>query len=448
MLKKQFLISFLSVLTIGLIGIISIPILTRLLVPEEIGKLFIILAIVSILQVFDGFKPVITFFLNRNKLNEVITLNELKKANSLFIISISSFIFFISYFYTFSLINSLLYTLVFIFYSMMSFYWGVLDTKNEVNYTSILRTIGWIMAYLLFILFAYIKLNIEYYALSILLMYIILYISFKIKLKKLNIILKPDYKFNNYSKLLRIIIKEVINNIKIQINAIFLLTIDKFIVPFFTGYANFAFYAVQSELATKTYLINATWKRVLYPYLAKKENIHKIGNLLNYLSIIFLVSLILCIIIGLYSENLITLYAGESYNIYSNLFSLLILVFPLNIIGTFGVTILHINGNFELHNKIYKYFAFFHLINLSLLTYYFGITGAAIALVMSRMVDLFLFLTSIKLYVKNISNITILSCLFIFLTIIATTYFNKSLISILLSILLYAILFKITKVKS
>lgn len=448
MLKKQFLISFLSVLTIGLIGIISIPILTRLLVPEEIGKLFIILAIVSILQVFDGFKPVITFFLNRNKLNEVITLNELKKANSLFIISISSFIFFISYFYTFSLINSLLYTLVFIFYSMMSFYWGVLDTKNEVNYTSILRTIGWIMAYLLFILFAYIKLNIEYYALSILLMYIILYISFKIKLKKLSIILKPDYKFNNYSKLLRIIIKEVINNIKIQINAIFLLTIDKFIVPFFTGYANFAFYAVQSELATKTYLINATWKRVLYPYLAKKENIHKIGNLLNYLSIIFLVSLILCIIVGIYSENLITLYAGESYNIYSNLFSLLILVFPLNIIGTFGVTILHINGNFELHNKIYKYFAFFHLINLSLLTYYFGITGAAIALVMSRMVDLFLFLTSIKLYVKNISNITILSCLFIFLTIIATTYFNKSLISILLSILLYAILFKITKVKS
>jgi O-antigen/teichoic acid export membrane protein len=447
MLKKQFFISFSSVLIIGLIGVISIPILTRLLAPEEIGKLFIILAIVSILQVFDGFKPVITFFLNRNKLNQETTLNELKKANSLFIISISFFIFFISFFYSFSILKSLLYTLVFIFYSMMSFNWGILDTKNEVNYTSILRTIGWVMAYLLFILFAYIKLNIEYYALSILLMYIILYISFEIKLKKLNINLKHDYKFNNYSKLLRIIIKEVLNNIKIQINAIFLLTIDKFIVPFFTGYTNFAFYAVQSELATKTYLINATWKRVLYPYLAKKENKDKIRNYLNYLFVIFLISLVLCIIVGLYSENIIALYAGENYKIYSNIFSLLILVFPLNIIGTFGVTILHINGNFELHNKIYRNFAFFHVINLSLLTYFFGITGAAIALIMSRMVDLFLFLISIKLYIKDISNIMVGVCMFVFSSIIATTYFDKALISILLSILLFAILFKITKVK-
>jgi O-antigen/teichoic acid export membrane protein len=445
MLKKQFFISFSSVLIIGLIGVISIPILTRLLAPEEIGKLFIILAIVSILQVFDGFKPVITFFLNRTKLNEVITLKELKTANNIFIIIISFFLFIFYYLYSLDFIETLFYVITFIFYSLMSFYWSILDTKNQVNFTSISRTLGWLLAYSFFIIFAYFKIKIEYYIISILFMYLMLYILYKVKLASLNIQIISTFDLKRSSKLLRIIINEILNNIKIQVNAVILVTMDKFIVPFFTGYTNFAYYAIQSELATKTYLINATWKRVLYPYLAKKEKKESINSSLLYLNIIFSLSLILCIIIGLYSKEIISLYAGKQYAEYSNLFSFLILVFPFNILGTFGVMILQINGNFKLHYSIYRNFAILNLIVFSLLTYYFGILGSSIALLLSRSVDLYLYLLSIKLYIKNISYKVIVTILFLFLIMIIFLVYKKILFTFITVFMISFILFMILK---
>ena len=70
MLRKQILISFLSVFLIAITGVVAIPILSRLLSHEEMGKLFFILTVVGLMQIFEGLKPVITYMLNQQLYNQ------------------------------------------------------------------------------------------------------------------------------------------------------------------------------------------------------------------------------------------------------------------------------------------------------------------------------------------------------------------------------------------
>ena len=68
MLNKQIIISFSSTIIIGFTGFLAIPFLTRMLTPDEMGKIFLILALVGFMQIFDGFRPVITFILNEKNI--------------------------------------------------------------------------------------------------------------------------------------------------------------------------------------------------------------------------------------------------------------------------------------------------------------------------------------------------------------------------------------------
>ena len=442
MLSKQIIISFSSTLIIGFTGFLTIPFLTRMLTPDEVGKIFLILALVGFMQVFDGFRPVITFVLNEKKYDESLLLKVINKINILYIVGMVVFIFFSVIFFTnVTLLEISLYVTIFIFYSLMSVLWGILDTKNHINYTSILRSLGWVLTYSMFVVFAYFHVSIEFYLVPLMLMNILLFIFFKIKVHSLPKEKRIYINQEEYISLFRSILMQIIDNVKIQISATVLLSMDKVIIPYLLGYTQFAFYAVQSELATKTYLINSTWKRVLFPYLAKIENRNKLGKFLVYAHYSFLISFIFVLTIGIYGSEIISFYAGEAYKDYGKVFSILLLVFPLNILGTMGVLILQIHGDFKLHHKIYRNSAIVNLIVFTVLTYFFGILGAAIGILISRTTDLFLYLVTLQKYVVNISITKIIltiGCYFsIVLSIIASKLFFSFLFLGILAIFLF-----------
>ncbi|MBD3807604.1 MAG: oligosaccharide flippase family protein [Arcobacter sp.] len=443
MLKKQVFISFLSVIIIGLTGLVSIPILTRLLLPEELGKLFTILAIVGIMQIFDALKPVIIHRLNDKKFSDAVYLSSFNKINWMFIGIGSSIIFFVLLFVAnISLLEISLFILTFALFSLTSVQWALLEVKNHLNYTAILRTIGWVFAYFLFIVFAYMQIDIRWYILPITFMYLLLFLLFKIKAKSLFsdiLIFKED--MEESKKLNTEIFKQALVIIKIQIYSVILLAMDKVIVPIITGYTNFAYYATQSELVTKSYLINTSVRRVLFPYLAKQNTAAKLFFINKIILIIFMFSTFLMLILSNYAEYIIGIYAGEEYKHYSLIFSILLFMFPANILGSVGVLTLNVNGDFDFHNKIYRNIAIISLVPFVLLTYLYGIYGAAGVLLLTRSVDLFTYFLAFSKYIIYLSKVYINFVVIVYFLIGYTVLFDKPelgyILLFILGILLY-----------
>lgn len=440
MLKKQVLISFLSVIIIGLTGLVSIPILTRLLSPEEMGKLFTILAIVGIMQIFDALKPVIIHRLNDKKFSDAVYLSSFNKINWIFIGIGSSIIFFVLLFVAnISLLEISLFILTFALFSLTSVQWALLEVKNYLNYTAILRTIGWIFAYSLFIVFAYMQIDMRWYILPITLMYFLLFLLFKIKAKSF---FSDVLTFKEESKKLNAeIFKQALVIIKIQVYSVILLAMDKVIVPIITGYTNFAYYATQSELVTKSYLINTSVRRVLFPYLAKQNTAKKLFFINKITLIIFMFSTFLMLVLSNYSEYIIGLYAGDEYKHYSLIFSILLFIFPANILGSVGVLTLNVNGDFDFHNKIYRNVAIISLVPFVLSTYLYGIYGAAGVLLLTRSVDLFTYFLAFSKYIICLSKVYIIFVVIVYFLIGYTVLFNKPelgyILLFILGILLY-----------
>lgn len=452
MLKKQIIISFLSVLIIGFTGLLAIPFLTRMLNPEEMGKLFLILAIVSVMQIFDGLKPVITYTMNEKQYSDKIYLDVFKKVNHLFIGGSSIIILIIlSLVPSISWIETVLFVITFIFYSLMSVQWGILDTKNEINYTSIFRSLGWIMTYIFFVIFAYFTLPVQFYIAALLFMYIFLYAFFKFRVSQLTFTssIKLDATSSlTTSTLFYTTLKKSLENIKIQIFAIILLSMDKILIPMIVGYQQFAFYAVQSELATKSYLINNTLRRVLFPYFAREENRYKLNYYLKYINVIFIFFLLIILMIGQYGNEIIGFYAGEVYKEYGIIFSVLLLVFPANILGAFGITVLHVNGDFKLHHVLYRNAAIMSFPIFFILTFLYGIQGAALGLLISRSVDIYTYYKAVSRYLVNISFLKILIITLLYIGLGIGVVLHKSVIVFILFVSLIFIFWKIQEESS
>jgi len=439
MLRSNIIVSFVSLLVIGFTGLISIPFLTRMLSLEEMGHLFMILAITGIMQIFDGIRPVITYKFNQKLYSETVYIKAFEKINLYLIVPSVLVIIILLYIFLLPILEIFLFSLTFIFYSLMSVQWGILDTKGYVNFTSITRASMWVLTYAFFILIAYNKFEQETYIMPLLFMYISLYIIFKLKIKQLKLLNDSFTSIESHKVLLKDIIIKTLENIKIQLVVIVFLAMDKLMIPYIIGYQQFAIYSISSEFASKGYLINSTMKRVLFPFLARDENKNKLNAYLKKSNYIFLIALFAILIIGLYTVDIINIYAGSDYSNSGNLLSILLLIFPINILGTVGVVILHLNGDFNIHYLVHRNMAIFIIIIFALATYFFGLNGAVIGLLLSRSVDLYIYYIAINKYVFKFKIMSMIIFILLYqligISILFKNYFLVSILFIIVSIL-------------
>lgn len=147
------------------------------------------------------------------------------------------------------------------------------------------------------------------------------------------------------------------------------------------------------------------------------------------------------LVLSNYSEYIIGLYAGEEYKHYSLIFSILLFIFPSNILGSVGVLTLNVNGDFDFHNKIYRNIAIISLVPFVLSTYLYGIYGAAGVLLLTRSVDLFTYFLAFSKYIICLSKIYINFVVIVYLLIGYTVLFDKLelgyILLFILGILLY-----------
>lgn len=445
MLINQVIISFLSVIIIGSAGLISVPILSRLLEPEKLGKIFVILGIVSIMQIFDALKPVIINRLNDNKFCDAVYLRSFNKINWVFIAIGSGLIFTALMFVkNISFWEITIFVITFVLLSLMSVQWALLEARMHLNYTAISRTIGWVVTYIVFIGFAYTKIDDQWYILPVALMYLVLFVLFK--LKTYTLFQKKDLLNTSAIKikaLEREMFWQTITIIKIQIYSIILLAMDKLIVPAITGYANFAYYAVQSELATKSYLINTSVRRVLLPYLAKEATEAKLFKVNKVALLLFAISTFLMLLLSNYAETIIGLYAGDAYKQYYLILSTLLFVFPANILGAAGVLTLSVKGDFDLHHGIYRNIAILFLFPFALFTYLYGIYGAAAILLLTRSVDLYTYCLSYSKYLAAISKVSMHLLVIFYCGIGIAVLLERPEIGLLLLLFLCVLLYKL-----
>lgn len=392
MLKKKVAISVISVSVMAVAGIAAVPILSRMLSAESLGRFFAFLGLISLLQVLDGMRPAIVFNINKR-------LPQAQNYRSLFAAInrkfnywvVPSLMCILGAFTDFEPEVIVLLSISYVAYTLMSLEWGLLEAKNDVNYPAMTRAVAWLLAYIGFVVLAYFEFDIKYCLLVMALMYVSLWGLYR---RRVNEFYGQDKSQSVSEATHKDILSDVLKNIKIQLGAVLLTSADKIIFPQILGYSAFSHYAIQAELATKGYVVNSAVRRAIQPSYTMAQG-RDVRSLVKAGGVFFCVATIAVWVVQFFAENLMVLYVGQQYATFAYLMPALLLVFPANILGTIGTTILHAKGHFGIHSKITAAAALLYIPMFVIAIYFQGIVGAVFVLVLSRLVDVSTFFLSL-----------------------------------------------------
>lgn len=387
-LRKQLVASFSSVFITGITGIIFIPVLTRLLSPEDIGRLFLILTFATMMMILEGVRPVVIHAMSSGDYKKSHQLKRINFYLSLMFTLILMVVFNIVL--KFSVVLSLLYSSVYFFFSLMAYHWGIIDAMGKVSFTSLVRAASWVVCYIFFVVFALLGIDIELYILPILLMNLVIFLIFrKVSSKKIEVIRNSTPKERDEGKFDWQVLSTIFMNIKVQAYSVFINNYDKLFVPYFLGNNLFGYYAVQSNIVSRTYLINTAYRQVITPHFSNPNNRKELKKAIGIIFLSFSLAVITLSALVPFVESFIIIYAGQSYAAHSYVLQIAIFSFPLNMLGALGVALLQSAGDFRAHEK-----ACLHSLVVScpifiVLVYFLGLQGAAWGLLCTRAVDIY-----------------------------------------------------------
>lgn len=401
-MKKDLFLSLFSVAIVAVTGVLVNSFLSRNLTTSDFGYFSTLFLILSMTMLLDGFKPVVTFYVSKNKTKTIGTLFFLTLVFSV-LGGVLGF-FYVRYIAEkLNFIDIFVMVLAIILNVNISFFWGVLEGVNKVGLSKLIRGVSYSGMYLTMSFFVCFGLGVGYFSYIILFFLFLLLIVF--------ICLTP----NNFYSLIsfdRSNIKSVFlyskENLIFNVIVSVMYVLDRSILSRISGLSSLAVYSSQYELAIRGNLFASTLSNILFPLFAKK----RIGNIayehwkhITICSLIFFFSI--TSLVFFFSRDIIFLYLGDNYVEWSNLLKILIVAVYMNCFGYFSIAFLRARGDF----KTYVYFYSFSLILACLFVYplikYYSVYGAAITYLIIRLGDVFIFAKSLKK--KDIKDFLFLS---------------------------------------
>jgi O-antigen/teichoic acid export membrane protein len=392
-----------SSLMIPVMGLFFTSLFIHKLSLENFGFYSILLTAIGIISLFDFLRSPYIYLSNKNTFNKAEmlagTVLVLKKYLNFYIlifivtIIITSFLFFIynALFYSYLIFSIIILLPLYVVNSLIL---ASIDATNRTGTTSSLRALSWGGFYLTIFLIISIDKKPEYYVLGFFVMQVVLFLC-ALFCSKINVVLKQEKSEANINKVYIDLLGLVKKQFKFYSIATLQSSSEKIIILFFLGVSNFGIYSAITETLGKLQFVSRTINIYLLPKLINqsKSYLYRVNFILSTFFCIFFISLTIFFI--LFKGNVFHDYFDGKLSGYENvLFIILIGVF-FKFLGYLSVLQLNAIGDFELQVRAYKLSLYTLPFITILFTYFWGIWGAAIAFVLSRWSEIYMY---IKMY--------------------------------------------------
>jgi O-antigen/teichoic acid export membrane protein len=384
-------------------GILATSVMARNLSVADFGRVAILLVVVNAIAVFEGLRPVIIYHLAHGQ----ISSRELY-AGGHRIAAIVGGAAALGVFAVLSLVSRFQISIseaaivagaVLVFFPTAIF-WGFLDGVYDTAFTGVVRAVGWICAYSLFIVLALVGAPFIAYAAVLLAMNCGLLLAFYLRNRAHGAPLR--------AKPTRSVVRELwrlgFDNIALNVSAVTMGTADRLIIGTVAGPTAVGLYSGPYELATKPIAFVRAIAQVLGPVAARR--VAATGAVGPEWAIALVTSTATavtgCAGVIAWREAVVLLILGRRYLTASDVFGLLVLAFPMVVAGFNANVSLNARGDFRTQRSYYAVAAALMVVTLWAGVRQFGVAGAAFIYLATRSVDLALTLRVVRTEARSL----------------------------------------------
>lgn len=385
--------------TFGIQTILSITclyFLSKNISVELFGQVTFYILLCNLIALLDGMKAVLIF-----ELNKTDGIEKEKLLSCAFVINsgVASIIAFfgILYLYFFDIEgeNTAANTVILItwvLYFFASYYAAVLDGSGRYVLTQCSRSIIWSVVYVSIIFVSFNTNILIFYTLALMLGSLSTLVLFKKTAGEINIFVRQNISIATILKLLR----SSVDQIGFQLAAVAMSSYDRMALNLSGNYFGLGLYSGSYELVSKLNAGPRLITQYFYPKICRDKincSIQKYRLTTYRILLGVCAAIFLCVI---YSSNIINSILGEKYSYAVVAFQILLLGFPIVVLGYFYNTYLNSIGNFNSQRKVYVYYLPLVILFGIVLYFYPDIVLASLLYLVLRSCDIATMLVSNK----------------------------------------------------
>ncbi len=392
-LKSNFIFSALAVFINAGVSILSVPYITRQVSPTDFGHISLLIVFFYLFAFVDGIRPVIINFVHHSYHHT----SDFFRSCHIFswcggaVLSCLTFIL-LSYFYYnhLSFIEIFFISFCALLCIPMTNEAAFLEARERVGFTMIVRSGGWILFYVSYILYATVGASFEWYAMSVAGMNGFLLIIYRIA----NSDQPRAGKFHlNIIREMTIKIRQVIMfNFCITL----MRSLDRLFISRVLPLRLLAHYSVQYEFGFNWNTLVHTAGRVLYPHLSRRMTDEPLALILacwvHINKLIFFTVFSLTLAGFAFSEKIIGLYAGVIYTEHHYVFRFVMVGVAITALGLMAAVFQRVQGDFASQEKAYIIGALTGILLVYPLVSRFGLQGAILVYLSVKIADIILIL--------------------------------------------------------
>lgn len=230
-------------------------------------------------------------------------------------------------------------------------YWTFLDAEQHTVFTGVVRSVAWIVLYLCFCAAAWLGLGVVYYALSLLLMHILLTAMLVVRFRSLG--LSRKYSRQNWGEPGPDLLAPALNNIVFNTCAVTINVADRAIVGSMLGVRAAGAYSGPSELALRAVGLVRAGVQVILPWAARLSPSHQQRYWLLSVAAILLFTGTGAVVLLLWRDAIAALLLGEKFRSSGDLLGIFGIGIVTATLGYACIIQLNARGDFSTQRKLY-----------------------------------------------------------------------------------------------
>lgn len=394
-------INFVGVIFVAASGFVSVMLMARWLETAQFGTVSLLLLLFNSIAILDGVRPVLVMIGAKSPdFRALIRAAELTmSAAGLAVACLCIGALTISGRHI-DVLHGILFSLTLGMYFPLSAYWGLLDSRGETAFTGGARSAALTTAYVAFAALAWLRADLRWYVVAMMLMNAGLLVAYGTRLYTLHARGSSDLDW----ALIRRIWGDAANNLVFNVSAFVLGSLDRFVLGSMRGSAELGLYSGPYELTTKPTVFLRVLAAVLYPEAARRHGDSSFGDFwLRVLKLLFFAVTCAAFLAVMYRAEIVHLLLGEKFAAAADSFGILSVGFTLASAGYLAAIPLQAAGDFRTLRSLYLAAACLMGIFVWPAIALGGINGAAALYLSTRLVDVFVLLAAFKKIDKKVS---------------------------------------------
>jgi O-antigen/teichoic acid export membrane protein len=401
-LKTNFAYSVMAAAINAVVGLASIPFITRHVSSADFGHISLLLLFFYLFAVMDGIQPVIISYAHSCphpradlvKTCQVISWGIGGIASAITLGGLTWL-----YADTVSGTEMSLMTVCAMLYFPMTAEAAFLESKERVGFTAMIRSGGWAFVYGSFILYVICQSPFEFYAMSLAGMNGLLWLIYR----------RSNADEPRNGNLKQDILREM--SFKIKEVLIFSLSFvlmnfsDRLFISKLLSLELLGYYSAQYELGTKGYIAAHTASKVLYPNfsrrLAREPLLPVLSDWTHMTKLIFFSVFSVTLLAFAFAEEIIRIYAGQGYAAHCYVFRIVMAGVAINSLGFMVIMFQRAAGDFSSQERAYVMGAVISILSVYPLVSRLGMSGAAMVYLCARTSDVLLILDMWKKFFRS-----------------------------------------------